>query len=52
MSPKIIMGQGIFKLIFGEFVNTFDSHMKIWTLKNILNANIQWAHSYESVKTF
>ena len=34
------MGQGIFKPIFGEFVNTFDTHMKIWTLKNILNASI------------
>ena len=35
-----VMGQGIFKAIFGHFHNTFDTQMKIWTLKNILSANI------------
>ena len=33
------MGEGIFKHIFGNFVNTFGNQIKILTSKNILNAN-------------
>ena len=39
------MGQGIFKAIFGHFLNTYGTQMKIWTSKNILNTNIAQMNS-------
>ena len=34
------MGQGIFKAIFGHFLNTFGTQMKIWTSKSISSTDI------------
>ena len=39
------MGPGIFKAIFGHFLNTYGTQMKIWTSKNILNTNIAQMNS-------
>ena len=47
------MGQGIFKAIFGYFLNIFGVQMKIWTTKNILNTNIAQMNSkYNKINPF
>ena len=42
---KTVMGQGIFKAVYGHFLNNFGTQMKIWTFRNILNTYIAQMNS-------